>query len=393
LDVNGGSDVLVSDLRKRRLERVSVDSHGEPATSVVPNSFVRCSQGTAISPTGRFVTFDSRAQDLVPNDSGIIADWDVFVRDRKTNKTELVSLTSSGNEVNEVQKQGSSISDDGRFVTFHSTGEHVNASTSAGAFADWNVYVHDVRTGATSLVDIARDGGDGAGCRELDGDSSAGSVSGNGRYVAFGSCANNLVRSDPHDGPAYTWDGFVRDIRVPLGSAVTTTINGLGRSGHTSTLDLVGDGGAGGHLPGSDITRASVTSRPLERDLFVRIDVDRLAGPSELGWRALGGVELIYGTRLRVNDVDYELRIGRSVSAPLEPTFRLFRCGSAGCHAVVTLEGGYGTGGDFVTAAVPWGALGLTDGGTIEDVEAFTAYGVADLRTSSVLDVAKVASN
>ena len=68
-----------------------------------------------ISPSGRYVAFDSRASNLVPGDTN--DGYDVFVLDRQEGRTERVSVSSSG-----FQGNGWSyfprISADGRFVAF-----------------------------------------------------------------------------------------------------------------------------------------------------------------------------------------------------------------------------------------------------------------------------------
>ena len=70
----------------------------------------------AISADGRFVAFDSYANDLVPGDSG---ELDVFVRDMLLGTTERVSVDDGGVAAN-GDSYAPSISDDGRFVVFSS---------------------------------------------------------------------------------------------------------------------------------------------------------------------------------------------------------------------------------------------------------------------------------
>jgi Tol biopolymer transport system component len=73
------------------------------------------SQNPSLSADGRYVAFDSHASNLVPWDENGVGD--VFVRDRKTNRTLRVSEELSATETRSGG-DSPSISDDGRFVLF-----------------------------------------------------------------------------------------------------------------------------------------------------------------------------------------------------------------------------------------------------------------------------------
>src|SRR4051812_33785678 len=74
----------------RTTERVSVSSSSEQGNSE-SGPF-----GVAISANGRYVAFYSNASNLVPGDTN--DSNDIFVRDRKTGRTERVSISSSGKQ-------------------------------------------------------------------------------------------------------------------------------------------------------------------------------------------------------------------------------------------------------------------------------------------------------
>ncbi len=142
------------------------------------------SSAPAISADGRYVAFASTSGNLVASVSGI----QIYVHDRQTGQTTLVS---QDNTVTPVEGDGvsatPSISSDGRFVAFASASTNLVAGVSGT-----QIYVHDRLTGAngtTSLV--SKDGGATAG----NGNSSTPSISGDGRFVAFMSLASNLVAS------------------------------------------------------------------------------------------------------------------------------------------------------------------------------------------------------
>ena len=90
------------------------------------------------------------------------------------------------------------MSDDGRHVAYDSDASNLVPEDTNGA-AD--VFVHDRTTGRTRRVSVANDGGQG------DRESHFGSISDDGRYVAFTSAATNLVADDTNGAS----DVFVHD--------------------------------------------------------------------------------------------------------------------------------------------------------------------------------------
>src|SRR4028119_1251733 len=92
------------------ITRVSVDSAGNQGNAP--------SFGPSISADGRFVAFTSIASNLVPGDTN--NNRDVFVRDLSTNTTTRVSVGSAANQANSLSLFPSKISADGRFVAFDS---------------------------------------------------------------------------------------------------------------------------------------------------------------------------------------------------------------------------------------------------------------------------------
>ena len=118
---------------------------------------VQTSIESAMSASGRYVVYMSRASNLVAGDTNKAAD--IFLYDRTTRKTERVSVASGG-----AQLPGDSdtpaISADGRYVAFDSTGPGFVSQ----------VWVRDRVAGTTTMVAEA-------GFHP--------SISGNGRYVAY----------------------------------------------------------------------------------------------------------------------------------------------------------------------------------------------------------------
>ncbi len=190
-DTNGKIDVFVHDLMTGRTTLVSRHSVGTYGNEN--------SEDPSISADGRFVAFESNADNLVSGDDDLLRD--IFVHDRlasTTGRTTRVSRHSLGNEAD----NGSfapSISADGRFVTFESNASNLVSDDNP---VD-DIFIHDrlaSTTGRTLLVSRHSLGNPG------DSGSNGSAVSGDGRFVAFGSTADNLVSGDTNTSA----DIFVR---------------------------------------------------------------------------------------------------------------------------------------------------------------------------------------
>ncbi len=155
---------------------VSVDSTGKLGNNH--------SYEPAISGDGRYVAFWSSASNLVPGDTNGMPD--IFVHDRQTGETTLISKSSAGIPGNN-DSYLPTISADGRYVAFHSFGNNLAPGDTNGKA---NIFIHDRQTGETTLISKNSSGIPG------NGDSSEPAVSGNGRFVAFWSFADNLVPDD-----------------------------------------------------------------------------------------------------------------------------------------------------------------------------------------------------
>jgi Tol biopolymer transport system component len=105
-----------------------------------------------VSGNGDFVAFRSQASDLVADDTN--GHWDIFVRDLAAGVTERVSVASDGSEADHSSFEPS-LSDDGRFVAFRSMAGNLVAGDGNGR-AD--VFVHDRDTGTTALVSTGASG-------------------------------------------------------------------------------------------------------------------------------------------------------------------------------------------------------------------------------------------
>jgi Tol biopolymer transport system component len=169
----------------------------------------------SLTPSGRFLVY-------VQNPDRTPAVPDVFVLDRRTGRRERVSVGPRGQRGKGASFEPS-ISDDGRFVVFCSYAPNFAAVDqprrpgsvgSAPFFRD--VFIRDRRARTTTMLSVAPDG------RAPSGGSCHPAISGNGRFIAFVSDADNLVRGDRDGHMNYFLHDRAtrRTIRLPGASAV-----------------------------------------------------------------------------------------------------------------------------------------------------------------------------
>ena len=202
-DTNGYDDIFVHDRVTGETTRVSVASDG-----IQGNYY---SFNPSISANGRYVAFDSNASTLVLGDTNGCSD--VFEHDRVTGETTRVSVASDGTQGIE-SSFSPSVSADGRYVAF----ESASSNLVVGDTNDYiDVFIHDRVTGETTLVSVASDRTQG------NGGSYHPFMSGDGGYIAFVSWASNLVEGDTNGSS----DIFVHDQLTGETTRVSVASNGM----------------------------------------------------------------------------------------------------------------------------------------------------------------------
>jgi Tol biopolymer transport system component len=197
-DTSTNSDIFVRNRELGTTERVSVGSNGE--TALGNGTEYANSLDLAISADGRFVAFMSSGRNLIAGRE--IYETHVYVRDRVTGTTEIVSERPDGQPTNGPAAQPS-LSADGRYVAFVSYSEGlVPGDDNLGP----DVFVRDRATGTTTAASVSSTGAlpEYINARPQ---SEQPSISGDGRYVAFSSNASDLVLGDDYNDI----DVFVRD--------------------------------------------------------------------------------------------------------------------------------------------------------------------------------------
>jgi Tol biopolymer transport system component len=142
-DTNGTQDIFVHDRQTGQTTRVSVASDGTEGNSG--------SNDPSISANGRYVAFQSQANNLVSGDTGFITD--IFIHDRQTGVTTRVSIAFDGTEANNVSS-APSISADGRYIAFESNASNLVDGDTNGT---QDIFVHDREDNtAPTVVSITR---------------------------------------------------------------------------------------------------------------------------------------------------------------------------------------------------------------------------------------------
>jgi Tol biopolymer transport system component len=215
-DTNGVSDVFVRDLRNGVTTRVSVGPGGEQANgaSITPS----------FSADGRCVAFASSANNLLPPPAvvdlrkrlAIYVECDGVVTCR-------ASVNSQGDLANDISFLPA-LNANGTIVAFKSNATNlVPDDTNQAA----DVFVHNCETGETvraSVGDQGQQGNDAA---------IPPSISGEGRFVAFGSFASNLIFGINPFGNSQV---YVRDLQEETTELISTSPQG--RPGNGGVPDI-----------------------------------------------------------------------------------------------------------------------------------------------------------
>ena len=211
-DTNKCVDIFVKDRQTNATQRISVSNNGVQANAY--------SYSPSISANGKYVTFESYANNLVAGDTnGCI---DIFVRDIQTAKTELISVSSDQVQAND-SCSNPSISTDGRFVAFVSAANNLVSDDTNGRS---DVFVRDIKTGKTQRGSVSTNG------VQANLYNYSPSISADGKLVAFLSDASNLITADTNNSGdifIHVMDSPVTDVSLnkttlPLKKASTETL-------------------------------------------------------------------------------------------------------------------------------------------------------------------------
>ena len=260
-DTNGGGDVFVRDRDadgngifdeagegKNLTTLVSVSTEGTQAVAPRTTSlqFIFAHGVSSISASGRYVVFDTDANNLVAGEAANDNDTDVFLRDRDAdgngifdevgsgkNSTIRISVPAAGGQPaggNQFTASDGSISGDGRYVAFQSAYNNLVPSDTNGTDdifvrdrdSDGNGIFDEPNGVAVSRVNVASDGTQASGaCRNP-------FITPNGRYITFHSDASNLVPGDTNA----KFDQFVHDRETGITERFSVATDGTQGNNH-----------------------------------------------------------------------------------------------------------------------------------------------------------------
>ncbi len=275
-DEDNETDIFLRDILLNTTTRISIGRSGADASG--------SSSRPSISGDGRYVVFESNADNLILGDTNSAAD--IFLLDRSNGVKARVSVSATGAELpsasslGRISQDGSTISfatseslvpadtysgidvyirsrsnpstvnginlsssgewgDDGSYYSaMSSTGRYVlfesdaNSLTSDEFGSRNDVYLRDRLAGTTVRVSLTS-GGDAA-----DHNSYIGGISVDGRFATFSSAASNLIDGDTNQQA----DIFVRDMLTSTNYRVSMSSGGL-ESDHESRNPLISSNG------------------------------------------------------------------------------------------------------------------------------------------------------
>jgi hypothetical protein len=172
-------NLYVRDLQTGVTEMVSVTTSNAASRGPLNSNYF-----PVASDDGRYVIFQSDAKDYVVNDSN--NGYDIFLRDRQTNTTTLISVNVSGGTGPNSVANGAVMSSDGRYVAFNGFGtDYVTTSDTNGRS---DVFLRDVAAGTTTLLSVNN-----AGTSSAINGGDYPVISADGRFVLFESSSTDMV--------------------------------------------------------------------------------------------------------------------------------------------------------------------------------------------------------
>lgn len=187
------SDPDLSSVYVRKLPSGQIRLASRPKGSKrvrAPGFRVQDDRDRVLSANGRYFVFSAYSSRLPGTKPGV---WfsQVYRRDLKTGKVELVSRANGPNGAVSTGADEPSVSSNGNLVTFRTSGPLDPADTNDLS----DVYVRNIAEGTTNLVSRA----DGPGGAIANNGGDRGIISGNGQRVAFVSDSANLGTDGAHD--------------------------------------------------------------------------------------------------------------------------------------------------------------------------------------------------
>lgn len=254
-----------------------------------------------MSDDGRYVVFHSLAGNLVATPTN--RRWQVYLRDRQLQTTTLISRTATGAAAPDGGYTPR-ISADGRHVVYSSIDSLVAEDDNGRT----DIYHYDRVTGATSLVSISAQGQIGNGF------STQAHISADGRYVVFRTAASNLFPGDNNSAE----DLVLRDLATGVNVVASVTPDGSQFSGfrYVAINNAISADGRYVLFNTSQALEPGDSNGVMDGFRF-----DRLSGNSERVTRGPGGSLLANGATARAISADGTTFVMDSTDGSLVPGF------------------------------------------------------------------------
>jgi Tol biopolymer transport system component len=276
-DTNAVRDIFWHDSVNDITRRISVSTANGESNNV--------SFDAAISPEGRYVAFESDANNLLVT-ADTNAARDVFVHDTLSGVTRRVSVNSREEQATGGDSAAAAISSNGRYVAFQSAALNLVAGDSNFAF---DVFRRDTVAGETIRISVTSLGAQ-ANFQSVNPD-----ISADGRYVVFESDASDLV---PDDTNAVR-DIFVRDSVLNTTERVSISDDGryvAFQSNATNLVPTVTNG----------LTNVYIRDRVAGRTVLFSANLVRAQANQASRFPALSG----FGTRVAFESGASDLVVG-----------------------------------------------------------------------------------
>lgn len=199
-DTNGVKDVFVKDRLTGAIVRASVASDGTQGNNALCSGVAGGSHSPSISADGRFIVFSSCSTNLGPADTNGFVD--IYAKDLQTGAVTLVSfgaISGSPNQTNS-SSQNARISGDGRFVVFDTVANNLagmcgNPPSPCDTNVALDVFRKDLQTGALALVSHRHNNVNLVG----NGSSSLPTINANGQFVIYTTSASDVLNPDTNN--------------------------------------------------------------------------------------------------------------------------------------------------------------------------------------------------
>ena len=215
-----------------RVRAVTTVPRSLPGSVLISRGFTgspanNASGRVSISSKGRFIAFESDADNLVPTDFNDQSD--VFRADLQTGQTLRVSESLTG-EGGLARSTSPSMSRDGNRVAFHSRSDNIIMNETE--FRD-HIYLRDYDANTLSRITVVP-----GETTEANRGSESPVISGNGRFILFESVATNLLPNDTNG----VRDLYSYDIDSSVFSLVIQTVSSEISNGDSSNCHISFDG-------------------------------------------------------------------------------------------------------------------------------------------------------